>query len=45
MKWVYNVKLSPKSGMIIHKARLMAKGFLQREDIEFDEVYELIAMI
>lgn len=45
VKWVYNVKLSPNSGMIIHKARLMAKGFLQIEDIDFDEVYALIAII
>lgn len=43
MKWVYKLKLRPNGEIAKHKARLVARGFLQKPDINFDEVYALVA--
>lgn len=45
VKWIYKVKLNPKGEVIRHKARLIAKGFLQKERIDYDEVFALVARI
>lgn len=39
VKWVFKVKENPKGEMIKHKARLYAKRFLQREGIDFKDVF------
>lgn len=45
VKWVYKVKLNPKGEVTRHKAILVAKRFFQRERIDFDEVFALLARI
>lgn len=45
MKWVFKVKANHKGEIIKHKARLVAKRFLQRESIDFEEVFSPVARI
>ena len=39
MRWVYKVKANPKGEIVKHKARLVVNWFLQREGIDYDEVF------
>ena len=43
LKWVYKVKRDEHGAIVKHKARLMARGFVQREGIDFEEVFAPIA--
>lgn len=45
VKWVYKVKMNPKGEVVLHKARLISKGFLQKEGIDYDEVFAPVARI
>ena len=45
VKWVYKVKMNPKGEVTRHKVRLVAKGFLLKEGMDFDEVFSLVARI
>lgn len=45
VKWVYKVKLNQKGELTRHKARLVAKIFIQKKIIDFDEVFSPIARI
>ena len=38
-KWVYRYNPTSHDGQPKYKARLMAKGFKQEQEIEFDEVF------
>lgn len=44
VKWVYKVKLNHDGSVAKHKPRLVAKGFLQRHGIDFQEVYAPVAL-
>ena len=43
LKWVYKVKRDERGAIVKHKVRLVAQGFVQREGIDFVEVFTLIA--
>ncbi|MCH85090.1 copia-type polyprotein, partial [Trifolium medium] len=43
VKWVYKVKVNPKGEVTRHKARLLVKGFLQKQGIDFNEVFAPVA--
>jgi hypothetical protein len=43
LKWLYKVKRDERSFIVKHKAHLIAQGFVQREGIDFKEVFASIA--
>ena len=45
LKWVFKVKRDPDGKIIKHKAQLVAKGYAQREGVDFEEVYAPVARI
>lgn len=45
LKWVYKVKKDAAGAVTKHKERLVAKGYAQRQGIDFDEVFALVARL
>jgi hypothetical protein len=43
LKWVFKLKRDEVGAIIKHKARLVARGFLQREGIDFDDAFAPMA--
>ncbi|KAK1681020.1 hypothetical protein QYE76_041868 [Lolium multiflorum] len=43
LKWVYKVKRDAEYKVIKHKARLVTKGYAQRQGVDFEEVFALVA--
>jgi hypothetical protein len=43
LKWVYKLKKNKDSKVIKHKARLVARGFVQQAGVDFDEVFAPVA--
>ncbi|GJU03752.1 putative ribonuclease H-like domain-containing protein [Tanacetum coccineum] len=44
-KWVYRNKKDERSIVIRNKARLVAQGYTQKEGIDYDEVFAIVARI
>ena len=45
LKWAYKVKRDELGAIVKHKVRLIARGFVQREGKDFEEVFALVARI
>jgi hypothetical protein len=45
LKWVYKLKKDSSGAIVKHKARHVAKGYVQREGIDFDEVFTPVARL
>ena len=45
LKWVFKVKRKPDGTIAKHKARLVVRGFMQREGLDYTEVFTPIARI
>jgi len=45
VKWVFKVKKNPTGEVVKHKARQVAKGFLQKEGVDYGEIFAPVARI
>lgn len=43
LKWVYKVKRDPQGNVVKHKARLVVKGYAQRQGLDYEEVFAPMA--
>lgn len=39
VKWVYKTKVKPNGDVSKYKARLVARGFLQKHGLDYNEVF------
>ena len=44
-KWIFKRKTDADSSITIYKARIVAKGSRQVQDVDYDEIFSLIAML
>ena len=44
-KWIFKRKTNVDSSVTIYKARIVAKGFRQVQDVDYDEIFSLVAML
>nr|GEU53652.1 retrovirus-related Pol polyprotein from transposon TNT 1-94 [Tanacetum cinerariifolium] len=45
LKWIYKVKLDELGGILKNKAQLVARGYRQEEEIDFEESFALVARL
>ena len=43
LKWVFKLKRDEAGAIVKHKARLVARSFLQQEGIDFDDAFAPVA--
>jgi hypothetical protein len=41
LKWIFKVKRNEEDDAVRHKARLVVKGYAQRHEVDYDEVFAL----
>ena len=44
-KWILKRKMNTDRSVTIYKARLIAKGFRQVQDVDYDESFSLVSML
>ena len=45
IKWIFKRKTGADSSVTIYKARIVAKGFRQVQDVDYDEIFSLVAIL
>nr|GEZ94284.1 retrovirus-related Pol polyprotein from transposon TNT 1-94 [Tanacetum cinerariifolium] len=45
LKWIYKVKLDKLGGILKNKARLVTRGYRQKEGVDFEESFALVARL
>ncbi|KAL8107155.1 hypothetical protein AgCh_023817 [Apium graveolens] len=45
LKWVYKLKRDLEGNVVKYKARLIAKGYVQRKEVDYDEVFAPVARL
>ena len=43
LKWVFKLKRDEAGAIVKHKARLVARGFMQQEGVNFDDAFAPVA--
>ena len=44
-KWVFKKKINIEGKILTYNARLVAKGYCQRQRVDYDETFTLVAML
>ena len=45
IKWIFKRKTGADSSVTVYKARIVAKGFRQVQDVDYDESFSLVSML
>jgi hypothetical protein len=45
LKWVFKLKKDAAGNVVKHKARLVMKGYVQRQEVDFEEVFTPMAVL
>ena len=45
LKWVFKLKCNEKGEVVKHKTRLVTKGYVQKQEVDFEEVFALVARL
>ena len=45
LKWVFKLKRNEEGEVVKHKARLVAKSYVQKQGVDFEEVFALVARL
>jgi hypothetical protein len=45
LKWVFKLKKNEAEDVVKHKARLIARGFIQQEGVDYDDAFTPVARI
>jgi hypothetical protein len=45
LKWVYKLKKNAQGVIVKHKARLVTKGYVQKEEVDYEEVFAPVSRL
>lgn len=45
LKWIYKIKRDTDGKIIKHKARIVAKGYVQKKGVDFEEIFALVTRL
>ena len=45
LKWVFKLKRNEEGEVVKHKAHLVAKGYVQKQGVDFEEVFAPVARL